>query len=91
MIKILRLFFDLIFFDFIMTINKKRKYFALIMFVIGVIALILLALLRVFYGIRLGTLQYIIIPIIICFFAVMYRNFSQAVKEDEKYGPTAKH
>lgn len=60
------------------------------MFVIGVIALISIALIRVLYGIRLGTLQYIIIPLIVCFFAVMYRNFSQAVKEDDKYGPMEK-
>lgn len=73
-----------------MTKNKKRKYFALAMFVIGVIALISIALIRVLYGIRLGTLQYIIIPLIVCFFAVMYRNFSQAVKEDDKYGPLEK-
>ena len=73
-----------------MTKNKKRKYFALAMFVIGVIALISIALIRVLYGIRLGTLQYIIIPLIVCVFAVMYRNFSQAVKEDDKYGPMEK-
>lgn len=73
-----------------MTKNKKRKYFALAMFVIGVIVLISIALIRVLYGIRLGTLQYIIIPLIVCFFAVMYRNFSQAVKEDDKYGPMEK-
>ena len=70
-----------------MTKNQKRKYLALSMMIIGTVILIGLALCRVLYGIKFGTLQYIIIPIIIGFFFVVYRNFSQAVKEDEKYGP----
>ena len=70
-----------------MTKNQKRKYFALSMIILGTAILIALALCRVIYGIKLGTLQYIIVPLIIGFFLVVYRNFSQAVKEDEKYGP----
>ncbi|MCH5235338.1 MAG: hypothetical protein J1E16_08570 [Muribaculaceae bacterium] len=70
-----------------MTKNQKRKYLALSMMILGTVILIGLALCRVLYGIKFGTLQYIIIPIIIGFFFVVYRNFSQAVKEDEKYGP----
>ena len=70
-----------------MTKNQKRKYLALSMIILGTVILIALALGRVIYGIKLGTLQYIIVPIIIGFFLVVYRNFSQAVKEDEKYGP----
>ena len=70
-----------------MTKNQKRKYLALSMIILGTAILIALALLRVLYGIKFGTLQYIIVPIIIGFFFVVYRNFSQAVKEDEKYGP----
>ena len=70
-----------------MTKNQKRKYFALSMMILGTAILIALALCRVLYGIKFGTLQYILIPIIIGFFFVIYRNFSQAVKEDEKYGP----
>ena len=70
-----------------MTKNQKRKYFALAMVIMGTAILIAMALCRVIYGIRLGTLQYIIVPIIIGFFIVIYRNFSQAVKEDDKYGP----
>ena len=57
------------------------------MMILGTVILIALALCRVIYGIKLGTLQYIIVPIIIGFFFMVYRNFSQAVKEDEKYGP----
>ncbi|MCH5229515.1 MAG: hypothetical protein J1F12_05920 [Muribaculaceae bacterium] len=57
------------------------------MMILGTVILIALALCRILYGISLGTLQYVIVPIIIGFFFVVYRNFSQAVKEDEKYGP----
>ena len=57
------------------------------MMILGTAILIALALCRVIYGIKLSTFQYIIVPIIIGFFFVVYRNFSQAVKEDEKYGP----
>ena len=70
-----------------MTKNQKRKYLALSMMILGTVILIALALCRVLYGIKFGTFQYIIIPLIIGFFFVVYRNFSQAVKEDEKYGP----
>ena len=70
-----------------MTKNQKRKYFALSMMILGTAILIALALCRILYGFKLGTLQYIIVPLIIGFFFVIYRNFSQAVKEDEKYGP----
>ena len=31
--------------------------------------------------------EYIVVPVWITFFYIVYRNFSQAVKEDEKYGP----
>ena len=70
-----------------MTKNQKRKYFALSMMILGTAILIALALFRVIYGIKFGIFQYIVVPIIIGFFFVIYRNFSQAVKEDEKYGP----
>ena len=70
-----------------MTKNQIRKYLALSMMILGTAILIALALCRILYGIKLGTLQYIIVPIIIGFFFVVYRNFSQAVKEDKKYGP----
>ena len=71
-----------------MTKNQKRKYFALAMMILGTVILIGFALCRILFGIKFGTLQYIIVPIIIGFFLVVYRNFIQAVKEDEKFGPT---
>ena len=70
-----------------MTKNQKRKYLALSMIILGTVILIALALCRVLYGIKFSTLQYMIVPIIIGFFLVVYRNFRQAEKEDEKYGP----
>lgn len=44
------------------------------MFIIGVIALITLAVLRGFYEINLSTWQYIIVPFWIALFAVAYIN-----------------
>ena len=44
------------------------------MLIIGVIALITLAVLRGFYEIDLGTWQYVIVPFWICLFAAAYLN-----------------
>lgn len=44
------------------------------MLIIGVIALIALAVLRGFYEINLGTWQYVIVPFWIGLFAVAYLN-----------------
>lgn len=70
-----------------MTKNQKRKYLALSMVILGTVILISLALCRILFGIKFGIIQYVVLPVIIGFFIVIYRNFSQAVKEDEKYGP----
>lgn len=70
-----------------MTKNQKRKYFALAVFLLGIAALAALILCRVLYGITFGVVQYIALPVIILIFAAAYRNFSHAVKEEEKYGP----
>lgn len=58
-----------------MTQNQKRKYILLPMLIIGVIALIILAVLRFFYGIDLGTWQYVIVPFWIGLFCVAYLNY----------------
>ena len=73
-----------------MTKNQKRKYISLSMLILGVIALISFALVKVIFGWQLNTWQYLIAPFWIAMFMVTYRNFSQAVKEDEKYGPIDK-
>ena len=58
-----------------MTQNQKRKYILLPMLIIGVIALITLAVLRGFYGVDLGTWQYVIVPLWIGIFSVSYLNY----------------
>ena len=69
-----------------MTPNKKRKYISLSMLILGILVLIILGLGRFIYGIQYATWQYLIVPFWIGLFLVTYRNFSQAVKEDDKYG-----
>ena len=59
-----------------MTLNQKRKYILLPMIIIGVIALIILAVLRGFYEINLGTWQYVIVPFWIALFGVSYLNYT---------------
>lgn len=63
-----------------MTQNQKRKYILLPMFIIGVIALITLAILRGFYEINLST---IIVPFWIALFAVAYINNKKNTKDEE--------
>lgn len=57
-----------------MTQNQKRKYILLPMLIIGVIALITIAVLRAFYEIDLGTWQYVIVPFWIALLGVVYLN-----------------
>lgn len=55
------------------------------MLIIGVIALVVLAVLRGFYGINLGTWQYLIVPFWIALFGVAYMNYKDpADKEKSK-------
>lgn len=70
-----------------MTKNQKRKYISLTLLILSILALIILALARLVYHKSYDFWQYLAAPLCIAFFAVMYRNFSQAVKEDDKYGP----
>ena len=66
--------------------NKAKRNLSLVMVILGVITLIGLALSSRFFCVQHDTWQYLAAPLWICFFGVLYRNFSQAVKEDEKYG-----
>jgi len=67
--------------------NKAKRNLSLAMVILGTVVLIGLALTRKFLGIEHDTWQYLAAPLWICFFGVLYRNFSLAVKEDKKYGP----
>lgn len=66
--------------------NKAKRNFSLAMVILGVITLIGLALSRKFLNVHHDTWQYFATPLWICFFGILYRNFSLAVKEDKKYG-----
>lgn len=70
--------------------NKAKRNLSLIMMILGLAVLIGLALSRKFYHVEHDTWQYFAAPMWICFFGVLYRNFSIAVKEDKKYGPIKK-
>ncbi len=67
--------------------NKAKRNHSLAMVILGVITLIGLALSRKFLNVHHDTWQYFAAPLWICFFGILYRNFSIAVKEDKKYGP----
>ena len=56
------------------------------MLIVGVVALITLAILRVVYGINPGTWQYVIVPFWIGLFAVAYISNKKAPKNDETKG-----
>ena len=66
-----------------MTQNQKRKYILLPMLIIGVIALIALAVLRGFYDINLGTWQYVIVPFWIGLFCVAYLNYKRTTNKEK--------
>lgn len=66
-----------------MTQDQKRKYILLPMLIIGVAALITLAILRGFYEIDLGTWQYVIVPFWIGLFCVAYLNYKKTDKKAE--------
>ena len=66
-----------------MTQNQKRKYILLPMLIIGIIALLTLAVLRGFYQIDLGTWQYVIVPFWIGLFGVAYLNYKNATNKSK--------
>lgn len=67
--------------------NKAKRNLSLAMMIFGLFTLIGLALCCKYFGTEHDTWQYIAAPLWICFFGVMYRNYSLAAKEDKKYGP----
>lgn len=66
-----------------MTLNQKRKYILLPMLIIGVMALITLAVLRGFYEISFGTWQYVIVPFWIGLFGVAYLNYKNTTNKEK--------
>lgn len=64
--------------------NKAKRNLSLIMVILGVVTLIGLAISHKFFNIQHDLWQYLAAPLWICFFGILYRNFSLAVKEDKK-------
>ena len=64
-----------------MTQNQKRKYILLPMLIIGILALITLAVLRGIYEINLGTWQYVIVPFWIGLLGVAYVNYKKTTNK----------
>lgn len=62
--------------------NKAKRNLSLAMMIFGVATLIGLAFSRKYLGAEHDTWQYIAVPLWICLFGVMYRNYSLAAKED---------
>lgn len=67
--------------------NKAKRNLSLAMMILGLAVLVGLAVSKKLYGVQHDIWQYVAAPLWICFFGVLYRNFSLAVKEDKKYGP----
>lgn len=67
--------------------NKAKRNLSLVMMILGLVTLTGLAVSRKFFGTQHDTWQYFAAPLWICFFSVLYRNYSLAMKEDKKYGP----
>lgn len=67
--------------------NKVKRNLSLAMMIFGLVTLIGLALSRKYLGAGHDTWQYIAAPLWICFFGVLYRNYSLAEKEDKKIRP----
>ena len=67
--------------------NKVKRNLSLAMMILGLFTLIGLALCRKYLGATHDTWQFIAAPLWICFFGVLYRNYSFAEKEDKKIRP----
>lgn len=65
--------------------NIFLRNISLGMCILGIVVLIGLALTTIIYGTHHEIWQYVALPAQIAFFGVLYRNYSQAVKEDRKY------
>lgn len=67
--------------------NKVKRNISMIMLCLGVAIYILVIVLKLLFNREAEWWQLIAPAIWIVFFWGCFRNFSQAVKEDDKYGP----
>ena len=67
--------------------NKAKRNLFLTLLIFEVVAYLIIIIFKSQYGIDLRWWIYITAALIFVFLLGGYRNFSQAVKEDKKYGP----
>ena len=67
--------------------NKGKRNLFLTLLILEVVMYFVVAIFKSQYDIDLKWWIYISAALLFVFFLGGYRNFSQAVKEDEKYGP----
>lgn len=67
--------------------NKAKRNLSLVMVCIGIAIYILAIVLKLCFGRSAEWWQYVAPAVFIVFFWGCFRNFSQAVKEEQKYGP----
>ena len=67
--------------------NKGKRNLFLTLLILEVVMYFVVTIFKSQYDIELKWWIYISAALLFVFFLGGYRNFSQAVKEDEKYGP----
>lgn len=70
--------------------NKGKRNLALAMLILQVGLYIAIIVRKVFLDIAAPWYYYVSLSVAFVLFLGFYRNFSQGVKEDEKYGPIIK-
>ena len=70
--------------------NKSKRNVFLVLLILEVIAYLSIIMFKSQFNLQVKWWIYISFAILFVFFLGGYRNFSQAVKEDEKYGSVEK-
>ena len=70
--------------------NKGKRNLFLTLLILEVFVYFGIAMFKNHFDLQVKWWIYIIAAFLFIFFLGGYRNFSQAVKEDEKYGPVVK-
>ncbi|MCH5346485.1 MAG: hypothetical protein J1E63_05210 [Muribaculaceae bacterium] len=70
--------------------NKTKRNLALVMVCLSVVLYILIFVEQIFFHYKPDWWMWVAAPCCFVVFLGLYRNFSQAVKEDDKYGPMKK-
>lgn len=76
--------------DFVFMGNKAKRNIFLSLLIIEVLAYLSVIMFKNRFDLEVKWWIYVTAALLFVFFLGGYRNFSQAVKEDEKYGPVVK-